>query len=339
MTFLFVGGEDSDFSKVGGCTVDTATTAARDTGKTRCSLKVSSTTITDGWVGALTAASSLFWLTARSYAAIGNGTCDNAVFIAFNDGANRRLMLCNVQGNFTSTAFFKLVKRNAAGTHTILATSGICPTTLTQQKFDIYVDYQAAGNVKVYLDGALIINYSGDVTTDGATTLDSFSLGQFNSSVNFSSSQQYWSEVVAATTDTRSLRLVTLPPDADGTTTDWSNTFASIDEITFDDLDVNASPTANQVMQYSVSPGFLTSDPAIEALVIKPRILKGAAGPTQVQGNVRTGGSDFFTASSALGTTYAPIHLIFLQNPNTTNPWQASEINDAGFEIGLKSIT
>ncbi|MFM7009474.1 MAG: hypothetical protein ACKO0Z_09125, partial [Betaproteobacteria bacterium] len=253
MTILAIGGEDHDFGNVGGMTVDTATTAARNTTRARCSLRVEPSPVTNGIQIPFKQTSSNFWCGAQWYCVSlpGLASLNNCEYITFLDGATKRLFLSVVNGaTLNSAAYYQLVKRNAAGTNTVLQVSGTLPAGLTFQKIDVYVNYAVSGQVKVYVNGVEIINYSGDVTTDSATSLSQVKLGGIGTAA---STYNYWSELIVNTNDTRSLNLVTLPPAANGNTFQWSNSYASVDETTINDTDLCATANANDVMQATVT--------------------------------------------------------------------------------------
>src|SRR5207244_4119060 len=125
---------------------------------------------------------------------------------------------------------WKIIKRNAAGTLTTLATSA--PGTFTStgtglHQFDVHIVYSTSGSIKFYLDGSNtpVMSYTGDTTTDGATHLNQFFLGTY-----FTGSAAVWSELIVSNADTRSMGLLTLPPVADGNTQDWIGAASDINE-------------------------------------------------------------------------------------------------------------
>lgn len=342
MSFLFVGGEDSDFNKLGACAVDTANAAARRTGKARCSLKVASGALGDGWQAVFSGAASSFWLTGRGYfTSIPNvATSSPSHMIALLDAAGvRRLALVLPAGSYVSnyTKYWRLVKIDAAGAMTTLATAGNTLSTDTLQKVDIYVNYAVAGQVQVYLDGTKIIDYSGDVTTNSATALASAVFGQDHA--NGSSFADYWSEIIVSTTDTRSLSLVTLPPAAAGNAFNWTGATSDVNEVTLDEATLITSATAGQIAQTTVATTGLAGTTGIVALVVNARAQKGGTGPQNADLLVRTGGVDYASADIVLPASLGRISKTWDTNPATSSAWTASDLTAAGFNIGIKSVT
>ena len=328
MTIYFAGGEDHDFSPIGSVLVNTADTTARRAANARCSLIVANAVAgTDGWQGLFSTTVVDFWFTARVLVSVVFSTQDLLVFL---DGSTRRLIV-----RTDASGRVVIVKRDATPTSTVLATSTLM-LSATLHKIDVRVNYDATGSVDVYVDGLLWVSYSGDVTTNSATDLSGFVLG---SSSNNGSAVVYWSEIICADIDTRHMSLVTLPPAANGNTFAWTNTYASVDEVTINDADLCASDTANQVMQTTVTSSGITGTPAVRGVCVSARAMKGASGPSQIQMGVRTGGSDYFSSTLALDTSFGRVAAVWETNPNTAVPWVYTDLTAVGFNIGAKSIT
>jgi hypothetical protein len=329
MTYYFIGGEDHDFTKIGATSVNTATTAARRTANARCALQVGTgSASTDGWQGALSAAQSSFWFTARLYMSASTTPSSTLDGISFLGGTTRRLVL----GITSSSSTLKLYKRNAAGTSTLLATASASLLTIGMVKLDVQITYGTSGSVNVYQDNTLVLSYSGDVTTDSATSLSGFVLGQPTGGGFVA-----WSEIICTSDDTRSMSLVTLAPSANGNAFAWTNTYANLNEVTIDDTSLCNSSTAGDLAQMTVSSSGITGNPAIRALCISARAQKGGTGPQNIEMNVRTGGNDYFSADQALPAALSRVAYTFETNPATSGPWAYTDLTAAGFNIGLKA--
>lgn len=327
-TFYFVGGEDHDFTKIGNCTVDTATTAARRTANARCALKITASSLTDGWGGTFSAPISSFWFTARGYNSF-TPSNQSSDLITLNDTAgNRRLLFRCANGVYT------LARRTAAGTLTTLATTTVTPPTGSIVKYDICVTgFGNAGSVQVYADGTPLINYSGDLAGDATTSLNGFVIGVMGSSGSVS-----WSEVICSDADTRSMSLVTLAPSANGNAFNWdSGSFSTVNEVTLDDATLMSSATAGQLAQFAISSAGITGTPAVKAVVISARAAKGGTGPQNAKLNVRTGGANYLTGATALPAALGRLQGVFATNPATSGPWAYSDLTAAGFNVGIQS--
>lgn len=329
MAYYFVGGEDHDFSRIGVVSVNTATTAARRTANARCSLQVgSSPAATDGWQIAFGTTLTSFWHTGRFHSTTASNSNSHDL-IAYLDGTTRRLIV-----HADGATHIRISKQDNAGTRTTLATSSNVFTNNTLYKLDVQVlNYGASATVNVYLDGTLWVTYTGDVTTNGSTSLS----GVVHGHVSISGAG-HWSEIIVTTDDTRNLGLVTLPPAANGNTFAWSNSYANVDETSTDDSDVCTSSAANEVMQTTVTSSGITGTPAIKAVCVAARATKGGAGPQNVQMMVRSAGADHVSSTIALPAAFNRVAHIWEANPATAGAWAYTDVTAAGFNIGLKSI-
>ncbi|HUL53386.1 MAG TPA: hypothetical protein VLT83_08260 [Opitutaceae bacterium] len=205
-------------------------------------------------------------------------------------------------------------------------------------KLDVFVDYGASGRAQVYSDGTLLIDYGGDLTTDGASTLSGFVLGSAcgNSGASYSS---YWSEIIAAAgQDTRALSLVTLPPSAAGATFAWTGAYTDLNEVTTNDATLCTSANPNETALVTVNSAGITGNPAVLAVCVSARAQRGGSGPQNGQLVVRTGGNDYPGASQPLPAALARIANVWESNPATAGPWAPGDLTAAGFNIGIKSL-
>lgn len=329
MPFSFIGAEDHDFQRIGNVSIDTATTAARRQVNARCSLKVVSAGVGDaaGWQAQFSGAVASLWMTARLYNLSSTLHADNDM-IAFLDGTVRRVCI-----SLDATLKVKIRKRDAAGTYTTLATSTNSFAASLLQKIDVQIIYGVAGTINVYVDNLLYVTYSGDVTTNSATTLSGFVLGNINTGGS------HWSESFISSSDTRSMSLVTLPCAANGNAFNWTGTFASVDEVISDDTDMSVSTTAGQVMETTVSTAGLTGNPAVHAVCVSGRGMKGGTGPQSVAMAVRTAGNDFYSSNISLPFSFDRIASVFEVNPSSAGAWSSTDLANSGFNIGAKSVT
>jgi hypothetical protein len=338
---LFVGGEDHDFLNVGG-TLSVSTGGGNFRGThARCALQVTSTgSLAIGWgTRAWTAAASEFWAHARCYTSSGTSSGTTMQFFALRLGGNAKLYLA--PSSTDASPNLSLYKRTNAGVATLLqAGAGAVLTASAAHVLDVYTKYQASGGrVKVYLNEVLIIDYTGDVTTDGATTLDSLVLGTTRASGS-TPSNTYWSECLIQADDTRSQNVHTLPVAANGNAYTFdSGGFGDVNETTTSDASFTASATAGQLAQYTLDTSLLAGNPAVHALVLSARAQRGGSGPTQLEPNVRTAGADYYAAGITAAAAFDRLHYAWETNPATSAAWLASSIRAAGFNIGARSAT
>lgn len=341
MTILFAGGEEGDLIKTStACIVETSTTIRRSQ-YNRCALKVATASATDGW-GAKFAASTSFWATARMKIG-GNvfGSGNHGRGFALMDGSVIRLYV-STPASFAGLIYNQpicLIKVDAAGNKTQLATSAtLFPGPDSLSKFDVQVvNYGTSATVRVYLEGVQIISYTGDVTTDGATSLNGLRLCAPTANNDWF----WWSEVIVSTNDTRTLSLATLAPAAAGNAWSWTNSYAAVNEVTLDDTTIASSGTANQIAEATITNSTVPSTSGVVSVVVNARAQKGnTSGPANSSLLVRTGGTDYASPSAALPSgAFDLVSYSWDTNPATSATWAASDLTAVGFNIGIKSLT
>lgn len=332
-TFYLVGGEDSEFSPTGATSIDTTAGHFR-ANYARSALKVTqpgNITITDGWYASLPAVSSLY-VSAQMFMSAGSAT--NGYSIILKRGAINTLAFMTDGGGH-----WRLVKTNAAGTTTVLVTSTFTVPAAVLARLDVYANYAVAGRVQLYVGGTLAIDYSGDVTTDSATTLDGVGFGSMNTNTGVAGSTS-WSEIIVADSDTRGMALASLTPLATGNTALWTGAVTDINESTLSDTTTASTATAGQLEEFTVTPASaIGTTTGVLAVVVSARAAKGSTGPQNLQAAVRTGATDYVSANLPVTTILGTVQNVWATNPNTSATWAGSDLTAAGFNIGLKSIT
>jgi hypothetical protein len=332
-TIYWAGGEDTDlFTFTGGVT----TTAGNfRSAYARCALDAGNNGF---WESHPYFTATTFWCSGWNIQNVPGGTLtNNGVFMGWrsSDGVFR---LGVVGGNSSST--FKVVKINAAGTVTQLGSNFTMNSPgLQLNKIDVFVDYQVAGTITVYQQsvnsGAVqVFTYSGDVTTDGITSLASALYGSPNQSGVFGTFK--WSEGIVSDTDTRSDNLQTCQPVANGNTHNFdtgSPAAANVNETTLSDAALDGSTTAGQIDQYTI-PSIASGTYTIKAFGVGARMQKGVTGPSKMDLGVRTGGADFWSSDQVLTTSWGQYQNWWNTDPNTGVTWAALPTN-----IGLKAVT
>lgn len=330
MAILWCGQEEIDFAANTGFSVNTSGANYFRTGYARAGLVPA--TGAGAYLGmSFPAARTSFWYTFRVWSPL-IGSAQR--FFAFtNGGADRLGLKCS--GASPSTV--KLVTWNGAA-ETTLATSTltIANSVGTARKFDLQVDsYGATATVRLYVDGTLFIEYSGDVTAGGATNLDGAVFRASSTSTGY-----YWSysEVILADEDTRLFSLATLAPSAAGDANAWTGDYTAIDEVTLDDSDVIYTDTADLDFLCALSDlpaGTFT----VKAVRIAARAAMGASGISGVKLGIKSGGTVDVDAAHTLTASWATpaIERLMAQNPVTANNWTTSEVD--ALQIALRSAT
>lgn len=331
-TILFAGGEDSEFSPVGGSSaVGTASGFFRSS-YARCYLEVQTTPSDHGWHSQLGFSASTLWFSARHLTTgSASGGWDNAPCLTFYDAsAIPRIRLRANQ----SAGTYHFEKLDSTGAETQLgAAFTFSNDGVSIDKLDVFIHDDASGAIQFYVNGILVMSFSGDTTTDSVSTLTSVRLGCFFQS---SSKHSRWSEIIVADGDTRSMSLQTLAPVANGNTHNFdvgSPAASNVNEVTLNDLTIDGSDTAGQIDQYTI-PSIVGGTFSIVAFGVSARLAKQSTGPSKMDLNVRSSSTDYFSSDKSLTTSFALYQNWWATDPATSAAWAALPVN-----IGLKSVT
>lgn len=327
MTIYFAGSEVDDFpDRINAVMSTIAAGFVRTAYATRGGVVIAGGF--DGTAGASFTASSTFFMTFRASFQTNIGT--NPIVSLRSNGVHK-LRLRGAGGGSNAAL---ILEKHDGTTATTLATSTLTVTTATPYKCDLAVEYGNPGRVRVWVDQALYIDYSGDTTTGGTTSLNSFRLYAPGTSSSYTS---VFSEVIVCTQDSRTLSLVTLAPNAAGTANAWTGAYTDVDDITPSDTDVISSSTANQVANFN-----LTGMPAgssnltVTAVKVCALAARGATGPSKLALGVRTNSADSFPTAVTLDTGFSSQTATYYEtNPVTSLAWTTGEID--ALQIALKS--
>lgn len=333
MTILFCGGEYEDFTLVGAVAFATSATSYFRSTYARGTMQVpGSAAVMAAYAKASFTASSAFSVTARVGYAQGNTA--NYILLWLSTGGSARLRL---RLSSTSPSTLVLESYTSGGVATTLATSTATLAFSNLYRLDIVVNYGTSGQVRVYLDQALLIDTgTTDVTASSATTLDGLHLGNTSTTSGFVTN---WSEVIVSTQDSRTLSLVTLAPNAAGTTSSWTGAYTDIDETTASDTDVLTSATANQVTSVNAT-GMPSgwSNLTVTAVKCIASAARGSTGPSKLALGVRTNSTDSFPTATTLDTGFStPVTTYYELNPVTGVAWTTTEID--AIQLAFRSET
>lgn len=187
----------------------------------------------------------------------------------------------------------------------------------------------ASGNVTLYVSGTERLN-SGTVDLSGTasiTKVRSYGAG----------SPPRISQVIVADEPTIGWRLMTYYPSGAGANSEWTGTYAGIDETVINDADLVSSSVANQVSMFAGTFQSAVTGYVPRAVVVTARARKGASGPSQLQLALRVSGTNYFSGSKSLTTAYGAIVNVWETSPATTVDWTLAELT--GLQFGVKSIT
>ena len=338
-TILFAGSEDVDFTRTGyveqqGSDVNTRNRYTYSRGAMKIGYWSSTSDPPVDYLSTPAfSAQSTVWVHGYLGSEVGYATTLNAQLVRVLDGSTSRIA---VRGTGTSGQL-KISKRNAAGTFTDLVTTaaGALQAGVTYPAvIDLHVNYSTTGSVTLYINGVSAATYSGDVTTDSATTLSQVTIGTYNTS-NYTQ----WSEVIVGTADTRSLSLWTIPPVASGTTQQFlPDTVGNINPFTINDTNLTATSTNDHLSGWTTSTTPPTGQWGLVAIVQSTRVARGGTGPQAFAFYCRSGGTDNVSADqTGISTSFTNYSAyIWATNCTTAAAWAIGDIT-TGFNLGIKA--
>lgn len=228
----------------------------------------------------------------------------------------------------------------------ILATAALSADTW--HHIEICCDVKdSGGTFKVWLDGTLVINVSGDTLYAANATATGVNYLYFGFGYSASGFTSYlddvivWDETGGSFNTAGPLgehRIWTLSPEGDHacdfTPSTGSNRYAVVDDATLDAADYNSSIIPGSIDTFTFS-DLSVSPNTIHAINAKTIANKTGTGLTQLRGIVRVNDTNYYSAANAtLALTAGITSLKFEKNPATNSAWTASAINAllAGYE-------
>lgn len=326
MAILFMGGEQIDFSPLGTTSIVTTGGGLYRADYARCALVVgaSNTSLGNAYRAPFTAASANFWLGARVSIPNTNLAADpGRPFLGFYDGSALRLgLLMDVNraihiGVYDDASLFTKIASSAPSQ----------PTGLF--KLDVSITYGATSTLRVFVNQTEVISFSGTgVPRNNSASLSAFALS------SASTDGTAWSEIVVAERDTRTLMLKTHAPTTTGTGSQWTGTYADIDEVGIDEADGISTSTADQVSTFGID-DLPAGNLAVRGFKVAGYAARGEVGPSKLDLAVKTNNDTAFSSDLAVDTGWTRLGWIWENNPVTNQAWTIEEIN--GLEIGVKS--
>jgi len=143
---------------------------------------------------------------------------------------------------------------------------------------------------------------------------------------------QLFSEIIIADGDTRNARLDLLRPVAAGAYGNWDGPLSSLSD---DDPTTGMTTTSPAQNQSTILTPYTGAD-NISNIVQITTSVRGINSPTQLQHLVRMNAVDYLTSSFAVPFEKTYQITDWTQNPATSLPWTATDIETA--EFGFKSI-
>lgn len=206
----------------------------------------------------------------------------------------------------------------------------------------------SVGRAELKVDGTQVINFTGDTTGTVAGQLTQFRFGGLEDTGGLwpATFEAFYDDVAiedASGTWIGDGHVIMLRPDANGSTTQMTGSdgnqidnFALVDETPVSSADFVEDATGGLKDTYGLSSTAAAGLP-VNATVNHVAVVAAAKtlAADNLKGVVRTGGTDFSSASSALTGTFSPYRFGFPVNPDTVGAWTLAELDAA--EAGVET--
>lgn len=317
MPILFAGGEDLDFEKTGDCTVN-QNDAFFVSGRARAAmlLRGSTTAIT----AVLSPAAATFSAGAVCWF---SGSFGGTIARFISGG----LVVASVA--VSSAGLLQILVRDGIGNLSVAATaSAMTPLgTNVRLKFDVSCVFATAGSIRVFVQGQQIVAFTGN-------TLNSFSAATVIDRVSWMSpTTDYttWSEVLAATGDTRAMTLNTLAPFSLHQN-DWTGAVGDISEVTHNAATKITTAASDLSFSYNVPPLPTATLPFAQVQSSAMAFTDGSE-PNAVRTGVLSGSAEIIDAITSLDTLPKRVVAVYPIDPSTNRAWTSATVNNLKFEF------
>lgn len=333
MSILWCGGEDIDFPNGAAVFVDTTNANFFRNTFSRCGISCST-----GWMwskpfpgGSITSG----WLSGHVGYNHGTGTNNVHYFGLVNSASGNASGLWVGEGSTSSQ--LGIYTFNGT-TFTLLAQTTSSPilnnSTNQSIKIDVQViSYGASGTVNLFFNGAFALTFTGNIAVSGVSNLDTVAFQSHDPAGG-----NIWvSELIVSSTDTRSLQgLVTMAPNGNGTTQNWSNpAFTNFNPIVINDANSTFVNTTGQDEQATLI-DLPSGNFSIPMVKIAARALAtSGATATNLKLGVNNGGTVAVASPHALTTGFNTVEDFFSTDPTTSVAWVQSQMN--GLQLDLRS--
>lgn len=217
-------------------------------------------------------------------------------------------------GRNSGTGVFQL--STTAG---VVASSVLVPaaTTVYHLQFKAFID-NSVGVLELKVNNSVAATFTGDTLTTAFSTINTFTLVDNNVGTR-------WDDIVVDDTDyLGDVRIKYFFPLANGSHTDWTGTFADVDERPNDgDTTKISSLVDGDKESFTYAAHGLETTAQILA-VCPEAVAKGSAASIML--GFRIGGTDYMQATQVLGPAYGLVKNIVEADPTDSNDWTLTDL-------------
>lgn len=323
MSIIWCGGEEIDFPN-GGSVEPYLATPYYDPVYSRCGIhplatfgtikSILFTGITSGWI--------------HCYITMGSLTYTIPGMIGICQSSNSKGLWVGIPD---SSKKFAIRTGDDASYNTLASESG---TSLEGgDRLDLYFSgLGVSENVKLYHNGTLIIDFTGDVSQSSMSLLDCVYLRGGHSMFG---NMTHFSQIIVADEDTRLMSLKTLVPNAAGDLNEWSGLYTDVDEGYLSDADTIYTTEGSKSVQLNLT-GMPTGNFNVKAVKVIGRAADGT-GVLDIKAGVKTNSVVHLGDQKGLEGAWKSVEEMFNTNPETANPFTSGEID--ALQIAFQSVS
>lgn len=319
MTVYWCGGEDFDFPNGATLPSTIASSGRYRSAYTRAALYGGNLYLANPF----SSPQSTVWIGGQCYFYTGNGYTG---YLVLRNSTNNDGWAIGKNASSKLT----LRKLNTDGSWTEIVTeSGVSFTDTAIYKIDLKINVASSGYAKCYVNGILMIDYSGN------TSLTTNEVDQCGFIGTTATDYVAFSEFIVADVDTRARIVKLLYPNNNGDTNTFTNNYAYIDETTLDDTDFIYTTTADKDFQCA-----LTDMPSgtfiCDAVRVAVRCMDTTTGGMNIKIGMKTNSTLNLSDAMVPGTYWNTLEKMYQVNPVTSNRFSAAEIT--ALQLAIKSV-
>ncbi|MEL4071742.1 hypothetical protein WKW50_16480 [Ochrobactrum sp. GPK 3] len=320
MSILFAGAEDIDFNFVGGAQSGFSHSGYIQTAYSRISLRDSNRleakvpfSTTDAWLHFCATIGTASGTTAYAMCGFWSTALGDACVTLFTglDGPNAYFRVNDGTGTFINGSTFSF------------------PKLSTPSEFDLHAKIDGlAVTVEFFSSGVLLHRETFSIMQTYTITNIRLSPGS-----NYVSWGWHYSQVIVADEPTVGWKLKTLGPAANGDLTEFTGTYADVDEVTLTTDDkistgVSAQSTFTST-SWNIAAGF-----DVAGVVVASYASSDIA--ATISNMVRLSGENYEGDAEGLSIGWAGYRSLWATNPATAAKWQPADINGTLLQFGVR---
>ena len=207
-------------------------------------------------------------------------------------------------------------------------------TAAIRYNMDLYLMAGAAGSVKMYANGNLVSEGTGNFA---ALTDIAKIRGGNNNPGSQIANNPFYSQDVVSNTPTVGWKSECKPPISQGIDNGGTGTWVEVDEAALNDADVLILTNVGDKSCFKSAARNMPINYIVKGITVGVRAKCGASGPTGMKIYLVIGGVRYYSPTITLTTILAPYWYTWDLNPATGTQWLEAAAEDANLEWGIEA--